>query len=158
MGFLLNTRGDPYPPEAVMQRLRELSPRLGLAWVKGIAGAYWALTEGWKPEDDRWQRVNTGELPPDKAFDILHIFTSDVREGDIAGWVDRRWGPRANVGVKAEDIVAQGRREKAAHRDKLFDAAKDDVEYTGRQMNRHKRMVSAGAEPAAAMVSGATLT
>lgn len=160
---LVSTRGVPLPPQAVVDRLRQLSHRLSVRWVAGAWSPYWGLFEAWGPEDPRWDRVRVGELDPARAEDLVQMFPRDCAASDMAAFVESRWGDRnrltaGQAASEAERIATRS----LARQDAVLDAAVARVHQQGvEQFERetpHDRRVRAGVEDAHPMVPGGLTT
>lgn len=155
---LVNERGEPVPPQDVVDRLKKVSPRLGLRWVPGSAfgsSPYFGLTERWKDGDPRWERVRTGELAEARAYDLIQMFPLDCSVPEMAAYIEHRWGERnrsSNPSQDAERIVdEEAHKQGRAMEDTIGAFADESLERSARTSLREKR-VRAGAEAAAPMV------
>jgi hypothetical protein len=74
----------PFAPTAnkeILRRLQEFDPNLGFRHLPIGAGC-WALTEKWGPDDPRRARIKSGELAPDKDFDVLGFAPEEATADD----------------------------------------------------------------------------
>lgn len=58
--------GRPLPPQDLLERIQRFDPRIGLFYTN----AAWAITEAWKDDDPRRERIQQGEMQPEFAFDV----------------------------------------------------------------------------------------
>ena len=70
MPVLYNSAGRPEPSPEIARRLQAIDPGLKLQWVTGVAGN-WAVTMRWPEHSPKWRTVQSGEVAPDRAWDIL---------------------------------------------------------------------------------------
>ena len=83
--MLITPRGEPIPPQEAVRRLRDIDERLSVKWVPSAAGAYWAIIETWMHGDPRWERVATGEITRDQAFDLRAMLPPDCSAEESVG-------------------------------------------------------------------------
>jgi hypothetical protein len=155
---LVTPRGDPIPPQDVVQRLREIDRGLSIQWVAGAMGThYFGLFQRWRESDRRWESVRAGEVQEKDARDLVTMFPPECPPASMAAWVEYRWGPRAipkDPAKEAERIVEASMRQ----RQSVDDAVVDRVTQTGldrfEREDTHDRLVRAGLEKAHPMVPG----
>lgn len=156
---LVTSDGDPVPPQSVVTRLaRDYGDALRIEWVRGWK-PYFGLKKQWSSEDPRWQRVNTGELSPESAFDLEAMFPVDRTGEQMNAYLDNHYGERnrlseADAAKEAERMAVasvEGQR-------KQLDA---NVTKTAHESNErsvrespHEKRVRAGAEEAHPIVPG----
>ncbi len=58
--------GRPQPPVELIEKLHQYDARIGLFYTN----AAWAITEAWKDDDPRRERIQQGDMQPEMAFDI----------------------------------------------------------------------------------------
>lgn len=154
---LTTAGGDPIPPQSVVRRLQEISPRLSLVWVGGGHVRYWGLRETWRHGDPRWEQVQTGRIPADMAYDVAQVFPPDCGTEEIAAFVERYYGernmlPKAAAAKEAERMVdAQRHAQKRVHAENVERVSQESIERHERE-SRHDLRVRAGAEKAHPMV------
>lgn len=154
---LVSAAGTPVPPQDAVRRLKAVDDRLSLEWVPGAWGTQgFVLMRAWAPDDQRWQRVRSGELDPSGARDAIFRFPRDCSSADIGAYVENSYGDRA-VGdpvAEAERLVreAQERLEKA--REGAITKAVDTGTQRIQDESDHLRLVQAGVERAHPMVPG----
>lgn len=68
---LVLEHGLPIAPSEVTKYLASIDERLFLASFPFPQGPVWALCERWGENDRRWQSVQSGETPRDRAFDVI---------------------------------------------------------------------------------------
>lgn len=85
----VNERGVPQAPADVVRRLRALDPGLSLTCYRWGITDSWAVVYAWAENDPRRARIQSGELPPDAAIDILGYLPLDARPEDAIGVVGR---------------------------------------------------------------------
>jgi hypothetical protein len=98
MPVLYNSAGRPEPSPAIVRRLRAIDSGLGLQWVTGVAGN-WAVTMRWPEQSEKWRLVQSGELPADRAWDIVGWLPMDCPLDDAPALMERmlRTYPREDV-------------------------------------------------------------
>jgi hypothetical protein len=82
----------------MVERLQEVDERLGLFF--SMPTRCWALTLEWSASDPRRERVQRGELAPNKAYDILCYLPADASADEAYGYLVRSL--KAWNGNKAE--------------------------------------------------------
>lgn len=70
MALILNSAGKPEPSPEIQRRLRYIHPGLHLRYIEAI-GAIWAVCTNWTDQDRRWERVQSGEVGAEAAYDIV---------------------------------------------------------------------------------------
>lgn len=85
---LLNALGRPEPSPEVSRRLKAIHEGLHLRWVSGVEG-HWAVCLTFQPDDRRWELVQTGEIPPDKAFEIIGFLPMDCGPDEAPPYLER---------------------------------------------------------------------
>lgn len=95
---LLNALGRPEPSPSVAQRLRAIHPGLFLRYVDSF-GEHWAVCMGWEPQDDRWEQIQSGDVSPDRAFDIIGYLPMLCSADEAPSYLERmfRTFPRESV-------------------------------------------------------------
>lgn len=86
--ILLNERGTPEPSLDIQRRLLAIHPRLSLKYVS-VAPSHWAVTLGWDDSDPRKERVRTGKLPLDSAYDIIGYLPMDAAVDEAPAYLSR---------------------------------------------------------------------
>jgi len=76
MSVILNDRGEPQPPLSIVERLQAVHKGLGLRHTPH-AGPVWAITFAWGPEDRRWEYIQQGTMPANRAFDLIGYLPVD---------------------------------------------------------------------------------
>jgi len=150
--------GQIIPPDHVVRRLQEKSPRLGLRWMAGAHIPYWGVTQRWAPDDPRWARVQSGQMAESEAFDIAHIFKLDVTGDDMAAYIEQRWSETAHrkeggeAAKEAIQTVMDAQKSTHATKEKnVARATQNSLERHERE-SRHALRVRAGAEKAHPMI------
>lgn len=88
--LLVNERGIPQAPAAVVGRLRAIDPRLALRCYQWGVTHQWAVVWPWDAESDpRMARVQSGEIDPATAVDILGYLPLDAKPDDAVALVSR---------------------------------------------------------------------
>jgi hypothetical protein len=85
LGF--NERGIPQAPADVVQRLRAIDPHLALRCYQWGAEHQWTIVWQWAETDPRMRRVQSGEIDPSTAVDILAYLPLSVRPDDVPGYI-----------------------------------------------------------------------
>lgn len=147
------------PSAVCLARLKVCDDRLGCVFVEGMIGGYWALTEKWRPRDPRRERIQSGEIPADKDFDIKHLFPRDLPMESIAAYVETHWGPRNSSRTPAEEAARQAEareKVKAAKHEEKMNTFDEEQEYKVIHTTDHERRLLGGdtTETAHPMVAG----
>lgn len=161
-GFLISPRGDPVPPPSVIDRLREISRRLSIEWVKSAwTPPYFALFERWREGDPRWAYVQNGTVKESQARDMLMMFPPTCSADELAAYVEHRWGERgivADAAKEAERIARDASRRFAEHTEAGIEQAVETGTQRILDESDHTRLVRGGFERAHPMVPGAEFT
>lgn len=98
MALILNSAGRPEPSPEVSRRLRAIHAGLHLKFI-GDGDGYWSVCMTWEPEDRRWGTVQSGEIAPDRAFDIIGYLPLDCSADQAPSYLERmfRTWPAENV-------------------------------------------------------------
>lgn len=140
--MLITPRGEPVPPQSVVQRLAAVDERLTIKWVPSVAGPYWAICETWRRGDTRWEMVQRGEFREEDAFDILCMLPPDASSEEAEGILLRKFGrvsdPAAEAAKQVRRITEANVKQKAAHveqflveqEEKHVRTSKHDLELT----------------------------
>jgi hypothetical protein len=152
--------GDPIPPSELVRVIEEAGQRYGLSMtVEWLASAWgtscFVVKQRWPQGDEKWARVQCGELPADKAFDVIFRFPPEMRTGDMVGLVRDKFGFVRDPRQEADRLMAEAQRLYS----QIENGAVDKAVETGTQRildeSDHLRLVRAGAERPHPMVSGA---
>ena len=88
--LLVNERGIPQAPAEVVGRLRAIDPHLGLRCYRWGITDQWAVVWSWDSETDpRMARVQSGEIDPKTAVDVLGYLPLDATPHDAVAIVGR---------------------------------------------------------------------
>lgn len=68
--LLLNAAGTPEPSSEIQRRLRQVHPRLHLRYLDG-SPQHWAICMDWDATDPRRRHVQSQDLDPNRAMDII---------------------------------------------------------------------------------------
>lgn len=95
---LLNALGRPEPSPEVSRRLKAIHAGLHLRFVDTF-GEHWSVCMTWEPEDRRWEQVQTGEVAPDRAFDIIGYLPMLCGADEAPSYLERmfRTFPREDI-------------------------------------------------------------
>lgn len=157
--LLVSRDNVPIPPQQVVRRLEQLSPRLKIEWCAGAHRPYWGLKVRWPQGDPRWERVQTGEIPAAMAFDLDQMFPSDCAGEDMAAYVESRWGDRnlrskADAAEEADRIVNDAIKRRSDFMDSATHRVAVQSDERFARETKHDREVRAGVEKAHPMVRG----
>lgn len=83
--WILDGGGCPLAPSSVIDELREINPRLGLHYHKGMHA--FMVTLQWAEDDPRREMIRKGELSPHTDFEILLPVPTDVPLDELRGWI-----------------------------------------------------------------------
>lgn len=161
---LVTPRGDPVPPQDVVQRLTEYNQqrgtRLSISWVPGAWGcAYFGLFDGWKQGDKRWERVQVGETEEANARDLVTMFPKECSPAEMMAWVETRYGRTvADPRAEADRLVAEAMRLRAQADEDAMNVAVETGTRRILDESDHLRQVRAGAERPHPMVHGTEFT
>lgn len=144
---VVNELGHPEPPSEVVKRL---PPECRIKWVPGgrFQGvAYFGIFQKWGPNDPRWQKVQSGEVPEDKAWDLAQMFPRECPPAEMAAYVEHRWGVRnipKDPKAEADRLVAEAAvLYEKAREDNIDRAVENSNERSVRESN-HDLHVRAG--------------
>lgn len=106
--ILLNDRGQPEPPRAVVAGLARMSPDLGVRHYGAYGHTHWGITCRWPEGDERWQHVRAGTCAEADAFDLVGWLPLDCPVDQAAGYVATalRTYPKSEVQRLAERVTA----------------------------------------------------
>ena len=88
MPVLYNSAGRPEPSPEIARRLKAIDAGLKLQWITGVAGN-WAVTMRWPEHSPKWARVQSNEVSPDRAFDILGWLPMDCPLDEAPALIER---------------------------------------------------------------------
>lgn len=88
MTVLLNSTGQPEPSIETSRRLRALHAGLHLKFL-GSGDTFWSVCMTWEPEDPRWATVQSGEISPERAFDIIGYLPMDCDADQAPAYLER---------------------------------------------------------------------
>jgi len=155
---LISPRGDPLPPQDVVDRLRRIDGSLSIEWVEGAWGcAYFGLFQRWRSEDRRWAQVQNGEIAEAKARDLIQMFPRSCPAYEMAAFVEQRWGSRAqpkDPKAEADRLVAEAARLYEQAKEQNIQQAVDVSMDRFESESSHDRRVRSGLEDAHPMVPG----
>lgn len=122
-----NAEGIPQPPTDLLERIRRENPGVGLFYTK----AQWAITEGWKDDDPRRERIKTGEMQPQFAFDICGYLPITCSLDEAPAYINREltsWTAEQFKGIRDavrhwNDVV-----QPAAQEDLVLGAVSNDLD------------------------------
>lgn len=105
MPVLFNSAGQPEPSPETSRRLRAIHAGLFLKFL-GDSEPFWAVCMTWEPEDRRWATVQSGEVNPSRAFDIIGYLPMDCPAEQAPGYLERmfRTFPRDDVRKMADHV------------------------------------------------------
>jgi hypothetical protein len=106
MALLLNGAGAPEPSPSVTRRLRAIHPGLFLRHIPH-AGPMWAVCLTWPDNEPRREHVRSGELPPDRAHDIIGYLPMDASLDEAPAYLEKmfRTYPSESVQRMADMVV-----------------------------------------------------
>lgn len=87
--LVVNERGVPQAPADVVARLRAIDPRLELRCYRFGITDQWAPVWRWDERDPRMARVQSGEIDPAAAVDILGYLPLDCTPANAVGYIER---------------------------------------------------------------------
>ncbi len=152
--MLITPRGEPVPPQEAVRRLQEIDERLSVKWVPSASGPYWGIIETWKQGDERWERVNSGEITRDQAFDLRAMLPPDCSAEEAVGFVERFFEPVGDAAKQAADKMAKIERHNRAQKAKHVDEFMADQEHKTARTSRHEHEVALGVAAAHPVSSG----
>ena len=152
--MLITPRGEPIPPQEALRRLREIDERLSVKWVPSATGAYWGIIETWKQGDERWARVNSGEITREQAFDLRAMLPPDCSAEEAVGFVERYFRPVGDAAKDAakhiEKLVKHNKDTKAKHVENFL----IEQEFKTARTSKHEYEVDLGVAAAHPISSG----
>lgn len=91
--MILDTNEHPIPPADIVERLKQIDPRLGLVFGETLDPKTenmipaWGLSMDWLPTDPRHRLVQAGRLPLDGCWDVLCYLPGDCGVDEAYGFV-----------------------------------------------------------------------
>lgn len=143
---ILGANGVPLASAVCLARLKVVDPRLGVKYINGVLGGYWALTETWRDRDPRRARIASGEIRPDTDFDVKHLFKRDMPMESIAAYVEANWGPRnapKDPVAEAARVAEAQQRVKDAKKEEKLEQFNEKQEYQVIHTTDHERRLLA---------------
>lgn len=112
--LVVNERGVPQAPADVVARLRAISPRLALRCYRFGVTDQWAPVWQWDETDPRMARVQSGEIDPATAVDILGYLPLHAKPDDAVGYIERTLTSMESGGYSyVADLLAKVRNHNA---------------------------------------------
>jgi len=142
--MLITPRGEPVPPQEAVRRLRAIDERLSVKWVPSAAGPYWGIIETWKQGDERWARVNSGEIAPEQAFDLRAMLPPDCSAEEAVGFVERFFEPVTDAAKQAAKAVDQVERHNKATKAQHLEHFHSEQEFKTARTSKHDYEVQLG--------------
>lgn len=104
---LVDSAGVPEPSPEISRRLSAISPGLHLRFLRATQ-QHWAVCQTWGQNDARWGRIQSGEISPDRAFDILGYLPLDCPVEQSPALLERmlRTYPKDDVQKMADAVFA----------------------------------------------------
>ena len=152
---IVTDRGNPYPPSEVVEFLARTKPRWKIEWLDAAWGmSGFVIKEKWHDEDKRWERVRCGECDPENAFDVIIRFPREIRTGEMVSWMENKLGYVKDPAKEADRLIAQAMKLRADAEQQAVERAVETGTQRVLDESDHTRLVRAGVERAAPMVSG----
>lgn len=124
--MLLDVVGRPALPAGLLERLAQIHPRLGVNWVPHPVRLWsWALTYNWGPEDKQWERVQSGRVRPEDAWDLIAHLPIDCPIDEAVGFAMRYLRP-FNAD-NAKKVVEDAQRGREAADKQILDEALEEI-------------------------------
>lgn len=125
--LLVNERGVPQAPADVAGRLRGIDPHLGLRCYQWGVTRQWAVIWTWEATDPRMARVQSGEIDPATAVDIMGYLPLDATPEDAVGIVGRMLKSMESSGGYAyvTDLLAKVRNHNHAVKEGVWQPTMD---------------------------------
>lgn len=103
---LLNHLGRPEPSPEVSRRLKAIHAGLHLKFIEDSQGEFWAVCMHWEPEDRRWETVQSGEIAPHRAYDIIGYLPMLCSADEAPSYLERmfRTFPRDDVQRMSDEM------------------------------------------------------
>lgn len=107
MTVLLNSAGTPEPSPHVQRRLRAAHPGLFLRFLPQ-SGEHWAICLEWAGNDPRRAKVQSGDMAPERAHDIIGFLPMTCGADEAPAYIERsmRTFPREDVQRMTDDVLA----------------------------------------------------
>lgn len=142
--MLITPRGEPVPPQEAVRRLQQIDERLSVKWVPSAAGAYWAIIETWPRGDERWSRVQSGEITEAQAFDLRAMLPPDCSAEEAVGFVERFFRPVGNAAEDAAEHIKKIDRHNKATKAKHLENFLVEQEFKTARTSKHEYEVDLG--------------
>jgi hypothetical protein len=103
---LVNALGRPEPSPEVQRRLRAVHPNLFLRFIDHLP-TMWAVCWRWEENDRRWAEVQSGEVDPARAHDIVGYLPMDCSVDEAPAHLHRvmRTYPKEEVAALADRVL-----------------------------------------------------
>ena len=124
-----NAQGNPMPSPELVDRIKRFDPRIGLFYTK----AAWAVTETWREDDPRRERIQKGELQPEYAFDICGYLPITCSLDEAPAFLARElaspcWTPEQFKGLR-EAVRRWNEKVDAKAEDDVRSAMSNDMDH-----------------------------
>lgn len=149
--MLITALNDPIAPPIAQAALASVDPRFHLRWVSGVM-RYWAICEHWRENDPRRERIKTGELTPDSAWDVIAFLPLGCSAEEVEGYILREFTRVTDPKKQAAEQVDAVEKANKANQAKIVDAFMDEQGEKGLKTTKHELLVQAGLETANAQV------
>lgn len=146
--MLVTPRGEPVPPQSVVQRLAAVDERLTIKWVPSVVGPYWAICETWRRGDPRWEMVQRHEVREEDAFDILCMLPSDASAEEAEGILLRKFGRVSDPAAEAAEQMRRVTEFNAKQKEQHVEQFLVEQEEKHVRTSKHELEVSIGATAA----------
>ncbi len=87
--IVLGADNLPVPPTEIVERCKRIHSAIGLRFGGGLSGSGWAITWEWPPSDTRWARVQSGDVDPLMAYDIVGYLPFGCSIDQAPGYIER---------------------------------------------------------------------
>lgn len=102
---LFNGAGTPEPSPETARRLRGIHAGLFLRFLPHVE-SHWAVCLHWQSDHPGWARIQSGEVAPDLAHDIIGYLPMDCGVGEAPAYLEHmfRAFPRDEVRRMADAV------------------------------------------------------
>lgn len=124
--MLLDANGSAQPPSEIVARLQRIDPNLGIRWMPcGPDHSYWAVTMAWAPGDPRYERVFSGTLAAEQAFDMVVALPIDCDVQDAYSYFIN--AVKTSTREDVRHLIHKSHEWNRQHHDRIWDPVMDEA-------------------------------
>lgn len=89
LSVVIDEKNVPEPPTWLVEWLRSFDPSFRIRVYRHYPTWSWTVCQRWPESDPRWARVQSQEVSPDDAFDIVAWLPPAIALDDVPGYLER---------------------------------------------------------------------